>query len=231
MLKKIGAVAALVALAACSGGAGSGTSAVPGTRGELSKVVVNWQSLDSQTVQPSGANLAAFGFAVKTNSRLLVTQNDPTKNPYLGNHAGQTISATVHVDGVNPGATFTYSGEGTTSNPCGTPASVRLFFTSTGGPFAYTQYWWSDVPPGSAQLDALMAAPQNLTATLDPATPWSDWNGQPSAAHAAEFTAAASNITSIGLSFGGGCFFENGVGTSDGSGVFTLQSFSESGTR
>jgi hypothetical protein len=29
----------------------------------------------------------------------------------------------------------------------------------------------------------------------------------------------------IGFSFGGGCFFENGVGTTDGSGTFTLGSF------
>jgi hypothetical protein len=198
---------------------------VPGTRGVLSKVSVNWQSLDSQTVQPPDGSLAAFGFAVKTNSRLLITQNDQSKNPFLGNRAGQTISATVRVTGLNPGATFTYAGEGTTSNPCGTPASVRIFFTSTGGPFAYTNYWWSDVTPGSAQLDALKAGPQTLTATLNPATAWSDWNGQPSATNAAAFTAAASDITSIGLSFGGGCFFENGVGTSDGSGVFTLQTF------
>jgi hypothetical protein len=40
------------------------------------------------------------------------------------------------------------------------------------------------------------------------------------------FMDAASNVTMIGLSFGGGCFFENGVGTIDGSGTFTLDSFS-----
>ena len=31
--------------------------------------------------------------------------------------------------------------------------------------------------------------------------------------------------TSGGLSFGGGCFFENGVGTTDGSGTLTLKTF------
>ena len=41
----------------------------------------------------------------------------------------------------------------------------------------------------------------------------------------ASFNAAASIITAVGLSFGGGCFFENGVGTTDGSGTFTLTSF------
>ena len=28
------------------------------------------------------------------------------------------------------------------------------------------------------------------------------------------------NVQTVGLSFGGGCFFENGVTTSDGSGAF-----------
>lgn len=77
--------------------------------------------------------------------------------------------------------------------------------------------------PGSATLDSNNTL--TLTAILDPTTPWSDWNGQPSSGLPTEFTAAASDITSIGLSFGGGCFFENGVGTSDSSGVFTLQTF------
>jgi len=35
-------------------------------------------------------------------------------------------------------------------------------------------------------------------------------------------------VTVIGMSFGGGCFFENGVGTTDGSGTFTIDSFSVS---
>jgi hypothetical protein len=35
-------------------------------------------------------------------------------------------------------------------------------------------------------------------------------------------------VTAIGLSFGGGCFFENGVGTTDGSGTFTLNSYTVS---
>lgn len=64
-----------------------------------------------------------------------------------------------------------------------------------------------------------------LTAVVDPAQAWSDWNGQPSSTNAVAFTAAAQDATVVALSFGGGCFFENGVGTSDGSGSFTLNSF------
>jgi hypothetical protein len=66
-----------------------------------------------------------------------------------------------------------------------------------------------------------------VTATVNGAE-WSDFFGHfgSDPTYAAGFAAAASNVTSIGLSFGGGCFFENGVGTTDGSGTFTLTSFS-----
>jgi hypothetical protein len=33
--------------------------------------------------------------------------------------------------------------------------------------------------------------------------------------------AAVAKVKTVGLSFGGGCFFENGVTTSDSSGTFT----------
>ena len=39
--------------------------------------------------------------------------------------------------------------------------------------------------------------------------------------------AAVAKVSTVGVSFGGGCFFENGVTTSDGSGSFT-NTFSES---
>jgi hypothetical protein len=60
-----------------------------------------------------------------------------------------------------------------------------------------------------------------LTATVEPLE-WSDWNGQPGATQTAGFLDAASNVTTIGFSFGGGHFFESGVGTTDGRGTFTL---------
>jgi len=52
---------------------------------------------------------------------------------------------------------------------------------------------------------------------------WSDWNGKlnnssPEVMEA--FLVAIQNVQTVGLSFGGGCFFENGVTTSDGSGTF-----------
>jgi len=40
---------------------------------------------------------------------------------------------------------------------------------------------------------------------------------------AAGFAAAVANIDSWGVTFGGDCFYANGVGTPTGSAVFTLQ--------
>jgi hypothetical protein len=129
---------------------------------------------------------------------------------------GKTITATFAI--VGAGA-FTYWGEGTADNSCGTPANTRLYFNSSNGPFAYTNYWWSN--PAAMVLTA--PGTGQVTATVEPGE-WSDWNGQPGATQADGFAAAASNPDLIGLSFGGGCFFENGVGI-DGSATFKLLTF------
>jgi hypothetical protein len=155
----------------------------------------------------------------KSQPHLLYNSKDST---LLGDLSGSTMIATFTVSGVNEGATFTWSGT------CGsTPATVRIFFESIppGTKFAYTNYWWADVSPASA---VLANGDFTLTATVDATQAWSDWNGQPSSANAGAFNAAATNPTAVGLSFGGGCFFENGVGTSDGSGTLTLDTFNVS---
>ena len=99
---------------------------------------------------------------------------------------------------------------------------MRLFFeTSNAGGFAYSHYWWADDASYT-----LANGTVTISAVVDPtAANWSDWGGELSGANTASFTAAASNVTGVGLSFGGYCHFESGVGTADGSGAFTLSSF------
>ena len=179
----------------------------------------NWQ-LASGSARGSGG-LAAFDFSVPNKSRLLFNSKDSS---LLGNLTASTMSATFTVSGVSEGATFTYGGQGTASNPCVSPATVRLAFESIppGTKFAFTNYWWADVTPASA---VLANGDYTLTVTVDATQAWSDWNGQPSSTNVAAFNAAAGNVTAVGLSFGGGCFFENGVGTTDGSGTLTLNTF------
>jgi len=165
----------------------------------------------------AGSGMATFNFTNQPNTALLVTTQGALKGDLLGNLTGETITAAFTVADVSPTATFIYGG-----GFCGSTTSyVRLFFqTDNGGGFAYTHYWWSNpiqvtLGNGGGQLKADLTDP----------TLWSDWNGQFAITEPAGFSDAVANVTTIGLSFGGGCFFENGVGTTDGSGSFTLTSF------
>lgn len=177
------------------------------------------QTLSMASADMPVTGLATFNFTGQPNTALLVTTHG--NSPFLGNDAGKTITATFDITGA--AGAFTYWGEGTADNPCGYPANTRFFFeTDNGGGFAFTHFWWSN--PANV---VLANGHYTLTATVEPAE-WSDWNGQPGATQAAGFADAAANVTMIGFSFGGGCFFENGVGTTDGSGTFTLDTFSVS---
>ena len=174
---------------------------------------MDWQ-LASGSAQGS-PGIVTFNFAVPDKTRLLFNSKDPA---LLGDKSNSTMSATFTVAGVT--GTFTYGGEPSCG---GTTGNVRLYFESIppGSKFAFTNYWWAD-----AAFSVLANGTVTISAAVDPTLgQWSDWNGQPSAANAAAFDAAAANMTAVGLSFGGGCFFENGVGTTDGSGSFTLTSF------
>ena len=167
-----------------------------------------------------GDRIASLDFHL-SNTALLVTTHGAYKGATLGDLTGKTITATFDISRAT--GAFTYYGQGTPSNPCGTPANTRLFFqTDNGGGFAFTHYWWSN--PAS---QVLANGPGTLMVNLDPAM-WSDWNGQGGLVEPAGFADAVANVTVIGFSFGGGCFFENGVGTTDGSGTFTLDSFTVS---
>ncbi len=119
---------------------------------------------------------------------------------------------------MTPGTTFQYYGE---PDACGgTNAFVRFYFeTSTSGKFAETNYWWSN--PVAIDLASLVAGDQTMTVPLTP-DKWSDYYGHFGTAYPVEAAAAVKDVESMGLSFGGGCFFENGGGVSSGGGIFRL---------
>ena len=184
-----------------------------GVGGAMADSSTNWQ-LANGNVQVSDTGPAAFNFSVPTKARLLYDGKDAS---LLGAGLTKTMTATFTVAADT--GTFTYGGQPSCG---GSTGNVRLYFESIpkGAKFAYTNYWWADVASAT-----LANGTASLTEIVNHAQPWSDWNGQPSLANQAAFDAAASNITAVGLSFGGGCFFENGVGTTDGRGRFTLNSF------
>jgi hypothetical protein len=183
--------------------------------GALADPSNNWQLADGSAQGVAG--IASFNFSVPDKTHLLYNRKDSS---LLGDLSGKTMTATFTVSDVNDGASFTWSGT------CGsTPATARLFFESIppGAKFAYTNFWWADATTASYVLANGRAT---ITALVDPTLEqWSDWDGKPSSDNVGAFNAAASNVTLVGLSFGGGCFYENGVGTSDGSGTFTLTDF------
>ena len=200
------------------------SSAVPVSADAASRWKVGYYTPSTPgTLSMSAADqggIGSLGFTDVPNTALLVTDNGSFKGQLLGDMSNKTITADFTI--ANASA-FTYYGQGSPSNPCGTPANVRFYFaTDNGGGFAYTHYWWSN--PIS---QVLTNGTFTITANVEPAE-WSDWNGQVGTSVPAGFADAASNVTLIGLSFGGGCFFENGVGTTDGNGTFTLNSFTAS---
>jgi len=171
------------------------------------------QALSSKQAPAGTGAIAQFEFSHTPDDALLAMKASGSPDSSI---LGKTITATFRIEGAG---VFTYWGQGTGDNPCGTPASARLYFNTANGPFAYTKYWWSN--PAAAVLTAPGVG--TVTATVLPAF-WSDWNGQNGSTDPAAFADAASNPDLIGLSFGGGCFFENGVGIT-GSATFNLISY------
>ena len=178
-----------------------------------------------------GTGEASLNFTSSPYTALLITGQKAKYPSLLGDLSGDsTVSATLTVSGVT--GLFTYMGEpscGPTPQEGGPEANVRFYFqTSNAGGFDETHYWWSN-PVSLPLLDSSSNGTVTLTTSLNGSL-WSDYYGHFGNVppYSAGFNAALSNVTDMGLSFGGGCFFENGVGTSDGSGTFTIDSFTAS---
>lgn len=164
----------------------------------------------------SEAGIANFSFPSTADAALLTTSQDAS---LLGNLTGKTITATFTVD-ASSDAVFIYGGE---PDGSGAPATARLYFQSNNGKFAYTNYWWSN-PAHFTFVDGFTGT---FTLTVPVATGnWSDWNGHSDSSVSDAFAQAVANVNQIGLSFGGGFFFANGVGVSPGSADFHLVSYS-----
>src|SRR5260370_5016820 len=177
------------------------------------------RTLTSAEARGQGSDLATFDFLDPPTTSYLLTHQGASGLP--GDISGRTVTATFSIE-KSAGATFFYD---TNNNPCGTPSSARLFFqTSKSGGFDETHFWWSN--PESAVLDAATGE-VTISAVVEGAA-WSDFNGHfgSDPQFSVGFEAAAANATYLGLSYGGGCFFANGVGVQGGSATFHLVAFS-----
>lgn len=174
----------------------------------------------------------AFDFLYSPDTALLITGHPSYRGDLLGDLSSKSaISARVGVT-VTPATDFDYYGEPDGCDNGTNGANVRFFFqTQTTGPFNPMDYWWANSPTSHRQLQDLKDFGDfTITNSFLPSE-WSDWDGHfatQDAAHLAAFDAAKHNVKAMGLSFGGGCFFENGVGIhpGTGSGFFRLMDFS-----
>ena len=110
-------------------------------------------------------------------------------------------------------------------NTCMVPAKVRPFIWAHGNSPAEFDRWWSN--PIAFELAAESAT---MTVSLSPDR-WSSVNGKFGNADAgalAGFQSALKAVSSLGLTFGGGCFFGHGVDVSGGTARFVLSKYAVS---
>ena len=181
-------------------------------------------SADSMPATTSGAT-TAFQLIPGTFTALLLTRD----RSLTGDLSGRTLVATVTWSGT---AGFVEQNGGgcvpdhqfvrfkieapsaAGSTPTGTTLPPSGFFT---------QFWWSN--PIHVDLvgnsgSGVITAPLSWPAA---AGMWSDWDGKSNTGSpelTEAFIEATMKVQSVGLSFGGGCFFENGL-TTAARGTFT----------
>jgi hypothetical protein len=144
--------------------------------------------------------------------------------PNTGSISGRTITATFWIATSNPAYT------GANAGGCINAVNMRLYFTTTTGSYRVGQadknpsrYWWSQA--GSCYIEQVDDGTLvTITSTVTPGQ-WSNANGQLSSNLPNEFNAAAATAKQLGLSFGGGCYYDTGVGVSSGSATLHLISF------
>jgi hypothetical protein len=205
--------AAVVMVALVSSAAFAGS-----TTWKLSSFNTSGRALRAQVAAVASDGSVSFTFPVAPNAAYLLS----TKVPSSG-----SLSATVSIADTGTGTTFAYY-------PNGSPAMVGLYFeTKSSGGFNPSDYWWS----GSSRvsLATLVNTPTLLSTALSDPSSWTNYYGKPGnqtgtyvvngttyPSPADGFAAAVANMDSWGVSFGGGSFFANGVGTPTGSAIFTL---------
>jgi hypothetical protein len=228
-----GLFAALIIAAGCLAGTGTASADGPGagpattrpSKGTTTSAwsVYVWDSRFS-TLHQSAATTpagAVAGFPLQSNMTALLTST--SASGLIGDLTGKTLTASVSLSFTG---SIIYGLED--PNSCGgSPATMRFFISSDPHTYSPTKagrnetgYWWSN--PSSVPMDADVSG-ASITVPLSPDR-WSDANGNygNNPAYTAGFNAAVSRLQQVGVSFGGGCFFDTGIGISGGSGSFTL---------
>jgi hypothetical protein len=191
--------------------------AAPPTSGDysLSLKPRNWYPLGNYTLStaPDGSLTFAFPHDQLTANYLYSTVKLPSKlNP-------KSISVSLVITTVGT-PTWNYMFE--PENVCDTPATVRPWVLAHNDWSGESGRWWSN--PISYQL---AAGSTTMTIPVSPSQ-WSNVNGHFGdfdATTTAAFYDAFLHLTSVGVTFGGGCFFGHGVSVSNGDANFYLTNY------
>lgn len=105
-------------------------------------------------------------------------------------------------------------------NTCATPPSVRPFI------FANRNDWSGEFSRWWATREFVVLAPGTFTLDV-PLTPerWTSVYGRTGVDAPGEFSRTLSTVSSLGVSFGGGCFYGHGVFAAGGTARWTLTSY------
>jgi hypothetical protein len=137
---------------------------------------------------------------------------------------GKKLSATFVITTTsNP--IFSYRTNPNNTCGSGSPGTVRLFIQRAGdnlsavGEFQQYRYWSNQIfvnlVPGTSTISVPITPDQ-----------WSDVYGKTGVDFPDAFADTLKNAGSIGMTFGGGCFYGHGVNVSGGTARFTLTDFS-----
>jgi hypothetical protein len=163
----------------------------------------------------TSGNTTMFNFLPEKFTALLTT----TDSGLTGDLSTTTLNDQIALNG-NSGTTFMTQHNGGAGCNSNVPAAVRFYFISPsasgstiGTPPAgfYTKFWWSNPIHMDLGSDGQSGF---ITADVGDPAEWSDWNGKTPLSDPTVFQAweeAIHNVQTIGLSFGGTCFFETGV--------------------
>jgi hypothetical protein len=139
-----------------------------------------------------------------------------------GNLTGKTLSATVTISTTNT-PTFIFAQP---SAGCTYPASFVLYFTSTTGLFDINAansnpnaHWYS------VAKTVFVGGVLVVSVPLDPSA-WSNALGKLGTAQLAGFNTCVASIRQAGFGYGGGCYWDDGVGISgNGTATYHLNSY------
>lgn len=129
-----------------------------------------------------------------------------------------TLHVTVRIDAT--GGQPQFLGAPEAGNTCAVPANMRPFI------FANNNDWSGQFSRWWAAADSVTLAPGSFTFDI-PLAPerWTSVNGIAGSAAPAQFDSALQNVSSLGLTFGAGCFYGHGVYVDGGTARWVLTAY------